>query len=453
MPEGKHAEHPCMLGHTPDLSALPPSRQGSVMLSNRLGCMIIAKRPSLTFGPLLGVVARLGTFVVLLLSLLTPLFLTPAVAGAAGETVVFGDSLAVAISPYVEGLVGGAVLVDAVVGRTTLEGVSIAAARQPEFSQAGSVILSLGANDGQNTARYARMLGQILDSMGPGPRVVLVGLADTKTFHTGVNNVMANEAANRSNVAYANWAAIADGSTGLLRGDGVHLTARGASTLASLAVDTLNGVAQPPPVVTETTANQALDEEQNGAVSTTSVTDVASPASTTAESTTTVVDASERSTATVPTTLPDAGPGVATQPTSRSSHQEAQLATGTGATGSGGGNRLAGSNERGNDSGRNLPLLLRAVIVGGFLTVGIGYLRNNPSRVRVRRRKRVVQSQERHPAQSTRPRQRGALAPPLIRIDRRADQHRTVDRHPAGRRHNTASTWSAASKPRGSRDA
>lgn len=350
----------------------------------------------------------------------------PAPAHAAGETFVFGDSLAVAIAPYVNGIVGGGVLVDAVVGRTTQEGVSIAANRQSDFSQADTIFLSLGANDGQNAGRYAAMLGQILDSIGPAPRVVLIGLANTKAFHSGVNAAMIDAADARPNVAYANWAGIADGSSGLLRSDGVHLTAGGASALASLAVDTLNGVAQPAPAAGAATSTSTTSLSVTTTTLAGTSTTVAGPTSTVISG---VVDPTS-------TSQSRSATSVAAQGTDRASATDDAVAAATTDRPASGSASTSGS----------LPVLLRAIILGGFVTVGVGYLRNNPNRVRVRRHRRIARSEGRHPAQPP-GRMRGALAPPLIRIDRRTGQGTDVDRHPAGRRQQAASTWKSAPSP------
>ncbi len=118
-------------------------------------------------------------------------------------------------------------------GRTTPEGTKVA--RKENASTREVVIVALGTNDYRDTAAaYGRKIDQMMDVIGPGPRVIWVNVdAHTTKLDNaakGVNPALTAAAGRYQNLQIADWNAYVqtvEGTPGLRAGDGIHYDLKG----------------------------------------------------------------------------------------------------------------------------------------------------------------------------------------------------------------------------------
>ena len=109
-----------------------------------------------------------------------------------GQVLVVGDSLAVGTEPYLGDLLPGReVKFDAVTGRTTPEGMHALRARLRSLDP-GTVVISLGTNDGSDPARFASRINRVLDAIPEDTCVVwsTVIRPPRKGAFAGLNRVL-----------------------------------------------------------------------------------------------------------------------------------------------------------------------------------------------------------------------------------------------------------------------
>jgi hypothetical protein len=160
---------------------------------------------------------------------------------AAGNRVlVIGDSILASISDRYGGQLcaelvprGWVVEVDAEVGRFVRFGRQVLAARPAEDWDVAVVML--GNNYDGDPDDFARELGLLLDELEPLP-VVLLSVTRFEPQQDEVNWIVTQAANARADVLLVDWAtptaADAPGSSELLAGDGLHLSATGQHALA-----------------------------------------------------------------------------------------------------------------------------------------------------------------------------------------------------------------------------
>ncbi|QXC61585.1 hypothetical protein KSP35_01675 [Aquihabitans sp. G128] len=144
---------------------------------------------------------------------------------------VIGDSITVMAGGQDLGPDGWQV--DARSGRTTPEGIEVAAGQ--DLADRSVVIVALGTNDHtDDAATYGRKVDAMLRAIGPGPLVVWVNvdahtpeLADAAR---GVNVALAAAALRHPNLRVADWDTYVGGLgpvDGLRAGDGIHYGTKG----------------------------------------------------------------------------------------------------------------------------------------------------------------------------------------------------------------------------------
>ena len=145
----------------------------------------------------------------------------PATAGAAEPILYVGDSLAVGTSPYLYSTPAGRTLdVDAEIGRTSTEGLSVLRAKlRPEHDV---VIFDLGTNDWspqtltRNLSRARKLTG----------RRLMIVLTMNKPGVGPFNRAVRAFANSTDDVALIPWHSMA-AKRHLLGGDGIHASASG----------------------------------------------------------------------------------------------------------------------------------------------------------------------------------------------------------------------------------
>jgi len=146
---------------------------------------------------------------------------------------VIGDSITVMAGGTKLGPAGWTV--DARAGRTTPEGIRVAAAN--DLSHPSVVVVALGTNDYRDSAAaYGRKVDQMLAAIGQGPDVIWVNV-DSHTSvlapaAQGVNVALDAAAARHRNLRIADWdayVATQEQLPGLRAGDGIHYGTEGSA--------------------------------------------------------------------------------------------------------------------------------------------------------------------------------------------------------------------------------
>jgi len=165
----------------------------------------------------------------------------PLQVGAGADVLVLGDSLAVALYPYL-----GAQMPDRRVTYAAQEGraTAWAATRLSEELRRGGVprvlVVSSGTNDGSDADVFRSNAERVLNRAGEDRCVVwlTVHVPDEET--SSAINAEIDRLGERNNVAVADWADAVEQNPGLLIGDGVHATAAGLQVRAELIVDAVH---------------------------------------------------------------------------------------------------------------------------------------------------------------------------------------------------------------------
>ena len=179
--------------------------------------------------------ARRALCAVVVAVVLVPLLAGPTAAKVARPTVVLiGDSVMAAMNPHytdaarkVIGAGGWNVVIDAVVSRTTAQGAVVAQARR---SQANTVVVMLGHNDGGTPSVFKVRAQLVLRALAKVPRVYWLTMREPR--YSGANKELRDLRARFPNLRLVDWAhSIRSGWTGK---DGLHLSGAGATGMARL---------------------------------------------------------------------------------------------------------------------------------------------------------------------------------------------------------------------------
>jgi len=133
----------------------------------------------------------------------------------------FGDSMMVASVHALDYYFSG-IRMDARSNRRWSDGLAAIAARGPDVRR--SVVLAFGTNAGVEE----KVLGQVLDALGPDRMVVLVNIHGRASWIDEANAALARAAAARPNVIVADWQAAISAQPQLLQSDGIHPSITGA---------------------------------------------------------------------------------------------------------------------------------------------------------------------------------------------------------------------------------
>jgi len=153
----------------------------------------------------------------------------------AGQGVtVIGDSIMVDAAPYVERMLPGAV-VDAQIGQQLYQVLGQVATLRHEGDIGDRLVLELGTNGYFSVTQ----LEDLLRSLGPMRRVVLVNTYETRPWEEAVNQTIATVAHSWHDATMVNWNGTAAHSPQYFEPDGVHLDPQGAQYYASMLVRAL----------------------------------------------------------------------------------------------------------------------------------------------------------------------------------------------------------------------
>jgi lysophospholipase L1-like esterase len=165
-----------------------------------------------------------------------------AAAPASASVLVVGDSLEVGSGPYLRATLPGTTLsIDAVVGRTSSEGVRVLAARLDPSVDV--IVFPLGTNDSPSSPGT---LAADLDAAArlAGDRCMVVATIVRPpvrgTSVAGLNRVVESFAA-RTGAQVADWRAAVGAFPSLLGRDGVHAVGDGYALRASLIAEAVDG--------------------------------------------------------------------------------------------------------------------------------------------------------------------------------------------------------------------
>jgi lysophospholipase L1-like esterase len=146
----------------------------------------------------------------------------PTVAGP-GPVWILGDSLTVGASPYLAGLLPGrSVSIDARVGRTTDQGIAIAAREAPTLP--GKVMVALGTNDGASGPEFAQRIDQLMALLGTR-RVLWVNVS--RPGYQALNDALVSAVGRYPNLQVVDWRSAIAQHPEDVAGDGIHCTDAG----------------------------------------------------------------------------------------------------------------------------------------------------------------------------------------------------------------------------------
>lgn len=147
-----------------------------------------------------------------------------------GDSVMLGaaDAIHAAMHPW-------DVVVDAAVSRTTVAGLEVLRRRRAEVHDV--VVVQLGTNDGDDPAAYAQRVREVMDELHDVALVLWLTIKEARPYYGPANAALREVVAGYPNGLVADWNAVASPSA--TYSDGLHLTAEGATTMATLARDTV----------------------------------------------------------------------------------------------------------------------------------------------------------------------------------------------------------------------
>jgi lysophospholipase L1-like esterase len=163
---------------------------------------------------------------------------SPAVAST-GSVLVVGDSLSVGVEPYLPSLLPGRPLrFDAVVGRTTAQGIASVAAHPDEL--APTVVVGLGTNDDPVAGDFAQHVDQMMALLG-SRQVLWVNLA--RSGYGSLNAVLAAATSHYPNLQLVDWATAYAAHPKDQAADGIHATDAGYQLRAEIIANALGAPA------------------------------------------------------------------------------------------------------------------------------------------------------------------------------------------------------------------
>jgi peptidoglycan/LPS O-acetylase OafA/YrhL len=147
-------------------------------------------------------------------------------------TTAIGDSVLVGAAPVLAHRLGGALSVDAEIGRQLADVVDLVAAKAADGTLGEVVVLHLGTN-GPFTGEE---VDELMAAVGPDRLVLLVNVLVPRRWEGEVNAALAAAAGRHPNARVVDWRSLAASEAGLIRDDGYHLTPSGAERYADLLV-------------------------------------------------------------------------------------------------------------------------------------------------------------------------------------------------------------------------
>lgn len=153
-----------------------------------------------------------------------------------GEGVtIIGDSVLLAVEPYLEKVLPGAV-VDGKIGRQLSQADDTVEALAKAGKLGDIVILELGTNGTFSD----KSLTYLLDLIGKERSILMVTTRVPRKWQDDVNDKLKEAAAVYDNVTIADWHALSAGKPAYFGKDGVHPTRTGAEAYAAMLMESVN---------------------------------------------------------------------------------------------------------------------------------------------------------------------------------------------------------------------
>lgn len=165
---------------------------------------------------------------------------TTTLPGGSGVTAI-GDSIMIDATPYLRQLLPG-IEIDAQVGQQLYQVQGQVPKLRTEGAVGDRLILELGTNGAYSPAQ----LVDLLRSLGPMRRIVLVNVRVDRPWEQEVNQTIATVAKTYPNVTVVDWHALGAAHPGYFYPDGIHLDPVGARYFASLLARAVEVPASPP---------------------------------------------------------------------------------------------------------------------------------------------------------------------------------------------------------------
>ena len=145
--------------------------------------------------------------------------------------VAIGDSIMVAASEHLTGLVDG-IVIDAEVGRPFGDGIGVLERQLAEGDTPDVLVIALGTNAGASSGQVDELL-ELTDGIG---EVIFVSVRVPRDWESSANDALTDAAARYDNVRIVDWHGASDGSDHLFRSDGYHPNQTGSELWANLIV-------------------------------------------------------------------------------------------------------------------------------------------------------------------------------------------------------------------------
>ena len=158
------------------------------------------------------------------------------------KVTAIGDSVMLAAAPQLQAALNG-IYINAAISRQMSAGLAVVQGLAGAGLLRSVVVLGLGTNGTVTTSQ----ISQLLATIGPHHKLVLVNTFVPRPWQNGDNRVLAAAARKHDNVMLANWFATIEHRTGLLWDDDVHPRPPGATLYARMVATAVQATRSPRP--------------------------------------------------------------------------------------------------------------------------------------------------------------------------------------------------------------
>ena len=145
--------------------------------------------------------------------------------------VAIGDSIMVAASEHITGLVDG-IVIDAEVGRPFGDGIDALEHQLADGGTPDVLVVALGTNAGTSSSQ----IDQLMELAGGIDEVIFVNVRVPRDWESSTNGALLDAAARYDNVRIVDWYGESNSADHLFRPDGYHPSATGSELWANLIV-------------------------------------------------------------------------------------------------------------------------------------------------------------------------------------------------------------------------
>ncbi|MCU1496600.1 MAG: peptidoglycan-N-acetylmuramate O-acetyltransferase [Acidimicrobiales bacterium] len=181
--------------------------------------------------------------------------------GAARKRVlIIGDSVMQGAAPqFPLAMPDRQVTVDALVNRSTIQGVDVANRHGTGYDV---VVVQLGTNDGGSMAVYQPRVEKMLAALANVPLVIWLTIREVRPYYGAANNLIRSLLPTHPNLAVGDWNAVANQHPEVFSGDGLHLKGQGPNLMAFFVANLVSEIRAgdnglPPPTTAAPTTVRA----------------------------------------------------------------------------------------------------------------------------------------------------------------------------------------------------